>query len=95
MDLRALRYFVETVRQNSFTVAAERLHVTQSTVSKMIRQLEDEIGQPLLIREGRQVRLTDVGHILFERGQEALGVGQPRNGEHGRVGEGEKGHGEE
>jgi len=74
MDLRALRYFVETVRQNSFTVAAERLHVTQSTVSKMIRQLEDEIGQPLLIREGRQVRLTDVGHILFERGQEALGV---------------------
>jgi DNA-binding transcriptional LysR family regulator len=74
MDLRALRYFVETVRQNSFTVAADRLHVTQSTVSKMVRQLEDEIGQPLLIREGRHVRLTDVGHILFERGQEALGV---------------------
>ena len=74
MDLRALRYFVETVRQNSFTLAAERLHVTQSTVSKMLRQLEDEIGQPLLIREGRQLRLTDVGRILFERGQDAIGV---------------------
>ncbi|MBS0346377.1 MAG: LysR family transcriptional regulator [Proteobacteria bacterium] len=76
MDLRALRYFIETVRQNSFTLAAEKLHVTQSTVSKMIRQLEDEIGQPLLSREGRQLRLTDVGRILFARGQEALGVMQ-------------------
>lgn len=74
MDLRALRYFVETVRQQSFTAAAERLNVTQSTVSKMIRQLEDEIGQPLLIRDGRQLHLTDVGRVVLERGQEALGV---------------------
>ncbi len=74
MDLRALRYFVETVRLSSFTLAAERLNVTQSTVSKMLHQLEEEIGQPLLIREGRQLRLTDVGRILHERGQEALGV---------------------
>jgi DNA-binding transcriptional LysR family regulator len=72
MDLRALRYFIETVRQNSFTLAAARLCVTQSTVSKMIRQLEDEVGQPLLIRAGRQVQLTDVGRVIFARGQEAL-----------------------
>lgn len=72
MDLRALRYFIETVRHNSFTQAAEALHVTQSTVSKMVRQLEDEIGQPLLIRDGRQLRLTDVGRVVFERGQETL-----------------------
>ena len=74
MDLRALRYFVETVRHSSFTHAAEHLCVTQSTVSKMVRQLEDEVGQPLLIREGRGVRLTDAGQIVFERGQEALSV---------------------
>lgn len=74
MDLRALRYFVETVRHSSFTHAAEHLCVTQSTVSKMVRQLEEEIGQPLLIREGRGVRLTDAGQIVFERGQEALSV---------------------
>ena len=74
MDLRALRYFVETVRHSSFTVAAERLNVTQSTVSKMLRQLEEEIGQPLLIRDGRQLRLTDVGRIVHERGLEALGM---------------------
>lgn len=74
MDLKALRYFVETVRYSSFTQAAVLLCVTQSTVSKMVRQLEDEVGQPLLIREGRGVRLTDAGRIVFERGQEALSV---------------------
>jgi len=72
MDLRALRYFIETVRHNSFTQAAEALHVTQSTVSKMVRQLEDEIGQPLLIRDGRQLRLTDVGKVVFARGHDAV-----------------------
>jgi DNA-binding transcriptional LysR family regulator len=76
MDLRALRYFVETVRASSFTEAASLLCVTQSTVSKMVRQLEDELGQPLLIREGRSVRLTDAGQLVFERGQEALAVVQ-------------------
>ncbi len=74
MDLRALRYFIETVRHNSFTLAADSLCVTQSTVSKMIRQLEDEVGQPLLLRHGRQLRLTDAGRVVFERGQQALGV---------------------
>jgi len=74
MDIRALRYFVETARLKSFTQAAASLFVTQSTISKMVRQLEDEVGQPLLIREGKQVRLTDVGRVVYERGQEALGV---------------------
>lgn len=81
MDLRALRYFIETVHQGSFTVAAERLCVTQSTVSKMLRQLEDEVGQPLLHRDGRRIRVTDVGRILFDRGQEALGVMRELNRE--------------
>ena len=76
MDLKALRYFVETARQGSFTQGSGALFVTQSTVSKMVRQLEDEIGQALLIREGRRVRLTDAGRIVFEHGQEAMGVMQ-------------------
>jgi DNA-binding transcriptional LysR family regulator len=74
IDIRALRYFVETARLRSFTQAATSLYVTQSTISKMVRQLEDEVGQPLLIREGKTVRLTDVGRVVYERGQEALGV---------------------
>ena len=42
MDIRALRYFVEVVRQHSFTRAAEVLHVTQPTISKMVKSLEEE-----------------------------------------------------
>ncbi|HLX03867.1 MAG TPA: LysR substrate-binding domain-containing protein [Trinickia sp.] len=72
MELRALRYFVEVVRQQSFTVAAERMFVTQPTISKMVKALEDEIGAPLLLREGRQMALTDEGRIVFQRGQEVL-----------------------
>jgi DNA-binding transcriptional LysR family regulator len=72
MDLRSLRYFVETVRLNSFTQAAESLHVTQSTISKMVRQLEEEVGAQLLIREGRKLTLTDTGNVVYQRGVEML-----------------------
>ena len=72
MDLRSLRYFVETVRLNSFTQAAEALHVTQSTISKMVRQLEEEVGAQLLIREGRKLTLTDTGQVVYARGEEML-----------------------
>ncbi len=72
MDLRSLRYFVETVRLNSFTQAAERLNVTQSTISKMVRQLEQEVGTELLLRSGRQLELTETGRVVFDRGQEML-----------------------
>lgn len=72
MELRALRYFVEVVRQQSFTLAAERMFVTQPTISKMVKALEEEIGAPLLLREGRQMMLTDEGRIVFQRGQDVL-----------------------
>lgn len=44
MDIRTLRYFVEVVRQQSFTRAAEKLFVTQPTISKMLKNLEDELN---------------------------------------------------
>lgn len=72
MDLRSLRYFVETVRLNSFTQAAESLHVTQSTISKMVRQLEQEVGAQLLIRDGRKLTLTDTGSVVYARGEQML-----------------------
>ncbi|TFW31079.1 LysR substrate-binding domain-containing protein [Duganella callida] len=72
MDLRSLRYFVETVRLNSFTQAAESLHVTQSTISKMVRQLEEETGAQLLVRDGRKLTLTDTGQVVHARGIEML-----------------------
>lgn len=72
MDIRSLRYFTETVRLGSFTEAARQLGVTQSTISKMVRQLEDEIGDTLLLRDGRQLALTDTGRVVFERGKDVL-----------------------
>ncbi|MGF7189833.1 DNA-binding transcriptional LysR family regulator [Robbsia andropogonis] len=72
MDIRSVRYFIETVRLKSFTQAAERLNVTQSTVSKMVRLLEQEVGEPLLIREGRNLALTDTGVVVFARGEQML-----------------------
>ena len=69
MDIRALRYFVELVREKSFTRASEKLFVTQPTISKMIRCMEEELGQPLLNREGHSFTLTDSGQVLFARGQ--------------------------
>lgn len=72
MDLRALRYLIEVVKQNGFTRAAETLHVTQPTISKMVKALEDELGGPLLLREGRGVQLTDAGQVVYDRGLEIL-----------------------
>jgi len=70
--VRALRYFVETVRHASFTQASKSLFVTQSTVSKMIRQLEEEAGTPLLIRDGHTARPTDTGRVMYLRGLQVL-----------------------
>lgn len=67
MDIRTLRYFVEVVRQQSFTRAAEKLFVTQPTISKMLSQLEAELNHPLLIRDGRKLLLTDIGQAVYQR----------------------------
>nr|MBA2814129.1 LysR family transcriptional regulator [Candidatus Pantoea persica] len=53
MDVRALHYFTEVVHQQSFTRTAQKLFITQPTISKMVRQLEEELGCTLLLRDGR------------------------------------------
>lgn len=64
MEMRHLRYFVALADCLSFTRAAERVHVTQSTLSHQIRQLEDELGQPLFERIGKKVVTTEAGELL-------------------------------
>jgi DNA-binding transcriptional LysR family regulator len=81
MDARALRYFIKVVQEDSFTRAADALFVTQPAISKMVRLLEEEVGQPLLVRADRHVRLTVAGRIVFERGQEMLGILNKLKGE--------------
>ncbi|WP_242907695.1 LysR family transcriptional regulator [Actinomadura terrae] len=72
MELRQLEYFVAVTEEASFTKAAARLHVAQPGVSAQIRQLERELGQPLLDRSGRTVRLTEVGAAVLPYARAAL-----------------------
>ena len=64
MDIRHLQYFLEVARQQSFTKAAEVLYITQPTISKTVKSLEEELGVTLLDRYGKQVQLTDAGHVF-------------------------------
>jgi DNA-binding transcriptional LysR family regulator len=67
MELRTLRAFVEVVRQGGFSQAAKVVFATQSTVSKAVKQLEDEIGVPLLDRIGHRSSLTAAGDVVYRR----------------------------
>jgi DNA-binding transcriptional LysR family regulator len=67
MEIRTLRAFVEVVRQGGFSQAAKVVFATQSTVSKAVKQLEDEIGVLLLDRAGHRSTLTAAGEIVYRR----------------------------
>jgi DNA-binding transcriptional LysR family regulator len=67
MELRALRAFVEVVRQGGFTQAAKTVFSTQPTISKAVKQLEDELGVQLLDRSGHKSDLTAAGEIVYRR----------------------------
>lgn len=72
MELRVLRYFVEAAREESMTNAAVKLHVTQPTLSKQIKELEEELGQKLFVRGNYHIRLTPEGEILYKRALDIL-----------------------
>ncbi|HWA42009.1 MAG TPA: LysR family transcriptional regulator [Hypericibacter adhaerens] len=72
MELRTLRAFVEVVRQGGFSQAAKAVFATQSTVSKAVKQLEDELGMPLLDRIGHRSRLTAAGEVVHRRALKIL-----------------------
>ncbi|GGA78790.1 LysR family transcriptional regulator [Brucella endophytica] len=67
MNLRTLQAFVEVVRQGGFSQAAKTIHATQSTVSKAVKQLEDELGAVLLDRSLPRAALTTAGEIVYRR----------------------------
>lgn len=71
-DLRLIRYFVTVARERNVTRAAERLHISQPSLSAAIQQLERQLGVDLLVRVGRRVEITPAGELLRERGQELL-----------------------
>ncbi|MCO7176613.1 LysR family transcriptional regulator [Sporolactobacillus kofuensis] len=72
MDIKHLHYFLEVAVRKSFTKAARHLYVTQPTISKMVRDIEDELGMVLLDRSGKEIELTDAGKIVFEQSQKIV-----------------------
>lgn len=66
MDLRQLEIVRTVADAGSFTAASRRLHVSQSAVSRQVLLLEEELGEPLFVRLGRKVRLTDAGEALLQ-----------------------------
>ena len=72
MDIRHLEYFLEVARNQSFTKAAEKLYITRPTISKTIRNMEDEWGVTLFYRQGKRIELTDAGHIMYQQAQQMV-----------------------
>ena len=74
MEIRVLRYFLAIAREENMTRAAKYLHVTQPTLSKQIKQLEEEIGKKLFIRSNYSIKLTDEGLLLRKRAEDILSM---------------------
>lgn len=72
MDIRVLRYFVTVAREGSITNAANFLHVTQPTLSRQLKELEEELGKQLFIRSTSKLKLTEEGMLLRKRAEDIL-----------------------
>lgn len=74
MELRVLRYFLTVAKEQSFTKAAEQLHITQPTLSRQMAAFEEDLGITLFIRNGKKISLTDEGILLKRRALEILNL---------------------
>lgn len=72
MEFRVLEYFLTIAREESFSKAAEYLHITQPTLSRQIAELEEEIGKKLFVRGARKLTLTEDGLFLKQRAEEMI-----------------------
>lgn len=68
MDIQHIEYFLEVVRQESFSRAADALFVTQPILSRCVKNLEEELGVKLILRTPKSFALTDAGKVLYEHG---------------------------
>ena len=74
MEIRALRYFLAAAREENMTRAAGLLHVTQPTLSKQLKSLEEELGKKLFIRHSFSIELTDAGVLLRNRAEDLVSM---------------------
>lgn len=87
MEIRVLRYFLAVAQEGSVTRAARALHLTQPTLSRRIRELEEELGQTLFSRGGRELSLTREGLLLRQRAEEIVGLAEITEKEFRSLGE--------
>lgn len=74
MEIRVLQYFLAVAEAENITAAAESMHLSQPNLSRQLKDLEEELGKPLLIRGKRKVTLTDDGVILKKRAEEVMAL---------------------
>ncbi len=74
MEIRTLRYFLAVAEEENMTRAAERLHVTQPTLSKQMKSLEDELGKKLFKRHSFSIALTEEGMLLRRRAEDLVSM---------------------
>lgn len=74
MEIKTLRYFLAIAREENMTRAAAFLHVTQPTLSKQMKSLEDELGKKLFTRHSFSIRLTDEGILLKNRAEDLVSL---------------------
>ncbi len=87
LETRVLRYFLAVAQEGSVTRAARALHLTQPTLSRQIRELEEELGQTLFSRGGRELSLTREGLLLRQRAEEIVGLAEITEKEFRSLGE--------
>ena len=81
MEIRVLKYFITIAREQNISAAAEKLHLSQPTLSRQIKDMEDELGKQLFIRGNRKITLTEDGMILRKRAEEILDLVQKAENE--------------
>ena len=80
MELRVLQYFLAVAKEQNISAAAHSLHLTQPTLSRQLRELEEDLGKQLMIRGNRKITLTEEGMLLRKRAEEILDlVGRTEN----------------
>lgn len=72
MDIRQLTYFMEVAKRKSFTKASEYLHLSQSTLSKVVKNLEEELNVELIDRSAKKIELTEAGEIVLAEGERII-----------------------
>lgn len=75
-ELRLVRYFLAVAQERNVTRAAERLHLSQPSLSAAVKQLEGQLGVALLQRDGRGIALTPAGELLARRGTELVALAE-------------------